>query len=360
MNVEIKGLNKKINKHYILKDINLDFESEGINVIIGPNGAGKTSLLRIIGLLDNPTSGEIIFDGKSSAQFISKDRLNYRRKMGVVFQQPILLNGTVYQNIIYGLKFRNLGLQREKIQEVIFKLGLLDKIKEEAKKLSVGEKQRLQLARILVANPELYLLDEPTSNLDPITTKKIEEIIKELVQLKKTIILTTHNLLQARHLAKKIFFIKDGEIIQEGNPEEIFEIPLSLDMAEFSLSENIIFGEILKEGEQTYLLVDGLKINVVTNISSGLATGIIRPEEILISQEPFVSSARNCLLGKIKRIENLGLIYSVEVKSHKLSLISYITKQSLISMDLKILKEVYLVFKATSVYVLPANSGNIP
>jgi len=240
MNVKVKNLNKKIGKFHLLKDINLDFEDEGVNILIGPNGAGKTSLLRIIGLLDNPTSGEILFDGKSSTHFISKDRLNYRRKMGVVFQEPIILDGTVYQNISYGLKFRQLELQKDKIEEVIFKVGLLNKIKEEAKKLSTGEKQRLQLARVLVANLDLYLLDEPTSNLDPISTKKIEEIILELVKLKKTIILTTHNLLQAKQFAKKIFFIKDGKLVQEGNSADIFEPPLSLDITEFSLSGTAI------------------------------------------------------------------------------------------------------------------------
>lgn len=356
MNIKIKSLNKKIGKLNILKDINLNFESENINVIIGPNGAGKTTLLRIIGLLDEPTTGEVFYNGKSSVKFNSRDKLNYRRKIGFVFQNPIILEGTVYQNIIYPLNLRKLKIEKSQIEETIHRVGLSDKIDKDAKKLSGGEKQRLQLMRVLVVNPDLFLLDEPTSNLDPISTKKIEEIIFELVKFKKTIILTTHNLLQARHFANKIFFLKDGEIVQEGSSKDIFETPFSLDIAEFSLSENIFFGEILKEGEETYLSVGRLKINVVSNILSGNVAGVIRPEDILISKTPIVSSARNCFKGKIKKIEDIGAIYSVEVICNDLSLTSFVTKQSAISMELKLDSEVYLIFKATSLHILPVST----
>ncbi|MEW6607273.1 MAG: ABC transporter ATP-binding protein [bacterium] len=355
MNIKIKSLNKKIGRLNILKDINLNFGPENINVLIGPNGAGKTTLLRIIGLLDKPTSGEIFYNGNSSAKFTSRDKLNCRRKMGFVFQNPIILEGTVYQNIIYPLNYRKLKIEKPQIEEIIHRTGLSDKIDKDAKKLSGGEKQRLQIARVLMVNPDLFLLDEPTNNLDPISTKRIQEIICELVQSKKTIILTTHNLLQAKHFAHKIFFLKNGEIIQEGSSKDIFETPLSLDIAEFSLSENIFSGEILKEREETYLLAGGLKINVVNNILSGKVTGIIRPEDILISKTPIVSSARNCFKGEIKKIENIGAIYSVEVSCNNLSLTSLVTKQSVISLELKSGSEVYLIFKATSVYLLPVS-----
>ncbi len=234
MDIEIKNLNKKIDNFHILKDINLNFESGGINILIGPNGAGKTSLLRIIGLLDKPCSGEVVYDGKSSLKFSSRERLNYHRQIGFVFQNPIILEGTVYQNIIYGLKFRKLNIEPEKIKDIISKVGLSNKINNTAKKLSGGEKQRLQLARVLIIDPELFLFDEPTSNLDPVSVKNIEEIIFELAKSKKTVILSTHNLIQVRYFGGKIFFLKEGVVIQNGTKEELFKQPISLDLLEFS------------------------------------------------------------------------------------------------------------------------------
>ncbi len=228
MDIEIRNLNKKIDGFHILKEINLNFESGGINILIGPNGAGKTSLLRMIGLLDNPSSGEVIYDGKSSLKFSSREKLNCHRQIGFVFQHPIILEGTVYQNIIYGLEFRKLKIEQEKIKDIISKVGLSNKINNNAKKLSGGEKQRLQLARVLIIDPALFLFDEPTSNLDPVSVKNIEEIILELAKSKKTIILSTHNLIQARYFCGKIFFLKDGAVIQNWAKDEIFKYPLFL------------------------------------------------------------------------------------------------------------------------------------
>jgi molybdopterin-binding protein len=161
-------------------------------------------------------------------------------------------------------------------------------------------------------------------------------------------------LLQARHFADKIFFLKDGEILQTGTIKEVFETPSSLDIAEFSVSENIIFGEISKEGSETYLLTkSGLKLHIISNLISGNVAAIIRPEEILISKTPVLSSARNLFKGKIKKIEDAGGIYKVSVECYGLLLNSYITKHSAISMNLKLDSEVYLIFKATSIHILP-------
>ncbi len=366
MEIRIENLNKKVGKLHILKDVNLTFKPDGINVVIGPNGAGKTSLLRIIGNLDYPTSGYVYYDGVSLFKLSFKDKLKLRRKIGFVFQNPVLLGGTVYQNILYGLKFRGCKINKEEVEKVIMQVGLLDKINHNAENLSGGEKQRLQLARVLILNPDLFIFDEPTSNLDPISTKTIENIILQLCKSKKNIILSTHNLIQARHLGKNMFFFKDGKLIQEGEVEEIFKTPSSIDIAEFSQSENIIFGEIIREGNEVYLSISknvssstkvdkeiSTKINVITNLPSGSAVGVIRPEDILISLSPFSSSARNCFKGIIKNIEDIGSLFSVSTRCGNLVLTSYVTKQSIVSMNLTVGTEVYLIFKATSVHLIP-------
>lgn len=353
MKIKIEHLNKTIDKYNILKNISLEFIPENINVIIGPNGAGKTSLLRIIGLLDKHSSGEIYFDTKSIKSFSSKEMLILRRKIGFVFQNPIVLEGTVLQNVLYGIKFRNLKIEQAQVDNIIKKVGLLNKVNVSAKQLSGGEKQRLQLARVLVLDPEIYILDEPTNNLDPVSIKIIENIIDDFTRLKKTVIFTTHNLFQARHWGKKIFYLQNGEIVQEGSPEEIFNKPNTIDIAEFSASENIFYGEILQQDNETYFLVNGTKINVVTNIISGHVIGIVRPEDILISKNVITSSARNCFKGKIKSIENIGSIWRIVVDFNNILFSSIITKQSAVSMNLKIDDEIYLTFKATSVHILP-------
>lgn len=351
MNIEIKNLSKKIGNISILKNINLHF-AENINVLIGPNGAGKTTLLRIIALLDTPTSGEVLYEGKSGTKFCVRDKLLLRRNIGFVFQTPIILEGTVWENMVLGLRLRNLKIKENKVKDIVSQVGLQNKIYLTAKKLSGGEKQRLQLARVLVMDSQVYILDEPTANLDPLSTKKIEEVIKDMINKNKTIILSTHNLLQAQRLGEKIFFLKEGEVISKGSPREMFETPTSLDIAEFSQTENIICGEIKKEDEENYLLSEGLKISVVSPISSGNVWGIIRPEDILISKDLLSSSARNCFEGVVKKIENIGALWSVTVKCNNLPLVSYITKQSAYDLNLKIGDKVYLIFKATSVNII--------
>lgn len=238
MDIKIKNLNKKIEDIPILKNINLNFKSKSINVIIGPNGAGKTTLLRIIGLLDEPTSGEVFYNENSSYNFNSQEKINYRRKIGFVFQNPIILEGTVYQNIVLGLKFRKLKIEKNKVENIISQVGLLDKINQDTKKLSGGEKQRLQLARVLVVKPNIFLFDEPTANLDPYNVEMIENLI---LSLKKdtTIIFTTHNLYQAKRIADEVFLLINGEIIEQGVPSKIFNNPSNL------VTKNFIDGKMV-------------------------------------------------------------------------------------------------------------------
>ncbi len=351
MNIEIKNLSKKIGNINILKNINLTF-AENIHILIGENGAGKTTLLRIIALLDTPTEGVVKYDGKPCTKFCAKDKLLFRRNIGFVFQEPIILEGTVWENVVLGLRLRKLKIKENKVKDIVSQMGLQNKIYLNAKKLSGGEKQRLQLARVLAIDPSVYILDEPTANLDPLTTKKIEEVIVDGINKNKTVILSTHNLLQAQRLGEKIFFLKEGEVKSVGSPQEIFETPTSKDIVEFSQTENIVRGEIKKDGEENYLLSGELKISVLSSVSSGQSWGIIKPEDILISKDLLSSSARNCFEGTVKKIENVGALWSVTVRCNNLPLVSYITKQSAYDLDLKIGDRVYLIFKATSVNIL--------
>jgi len=352
MEIKVENLNKKICDIYILKNINLCLTSGSVNVIIGPNGAGKTSLLRQLVLLDKPCSGEIYYDGFPVSKMTNFQKTVLRRKIGFVFQHPVMLNGSVYDNIIYGLKIRGIEIEKNKIEKILIKVGLFNKIYLDAKKLSGGEKQRLSIARTLILEPEQIFFDEPTVNLDPVSTRTIETLISELSEMKKTVVLSTHNLRQARQFGKKIFFMKSGEILQEGNSEDIFNSPTIPDIAEYSFTGNIIRGKILSENGQTYLYTDNLKISVVTENIYNEVIGVLRPDDIFVSKLPFESSARNCFNGIITKIEYLGNIYILTVNVNGTELETVITKQSLISMNLNKGDEVYLTFKATAVHLL--------
>ncbi len=358
MKIETRNVVKKIDQREILKDISVALV-HGVNVFIGPNGAGKTTLLKILALLDSPTEGEVLYDGKSASCLTSGQKTEIRRKIGFVFQNPLFLNDSVLKNLTYAIKIRGLTPNKEKIEQTLFKTGLLDKINTDVRFLSGGEKQKLQVARVLLFDTTLLFLDEPTANLDPLSSKELENLIKTLATSEKTLVLSTHNLTQARGFSKKIFFLKEGSIIQQGAPDEIFLRPVSVDVAEFSLSENVIYGEVLLEGGESYLVSEGLRINVVSGFV-GAAAGIIRPEDIILSKTPIESSTRNCFKGVIKHIEPAWPICSIVADCSGVFITSVVTKRSVVSMALKVGDEIYLTFKATSVHVLERRMASSP
>lgn len=352
MKTAVSALQKRIDKHPILDRIDLEFLPSAINVIIGPNGAGKTTLLRLVGLLEKPDQGQILFDNLSAWDLKGKEKTNLRRRIGFVFQNPLMLEGDVLRNLTYGFYVRKQKVHYPKVHQMLQKVGLQDKMHQEAKKLSGGEKQRLQLARIMLLEPELYLLDEPTANLDPLSTRTIENIMMEMAANGKTVVFSTHNLVQARLLGQKFFFLKDGRLVQQGSGDEIFQRPISLDVAEFSSAENIITGEISTRDGYKVLSANGLHIQVVTHLEMGPAAGVIRAEDILLSKDPIISSARNSLRGKIQLIADMGMFLSVAVECQKQTLISFITRESAELMALKPGDQIYLTFKSTAVHVL--------
>lgn len=358
MKTVVKGITKTFDRRIIIDGVDLELQTGAVNVLIGPNGAGKTTLLRIIGLLDKPDRGIVEFDGQSANKLKSRQKTILRRKIGFVFQHSLTLEGDVWRNMEYGARVRGQEVDHAAIEVMLHKVGLEGKAGQEAKKLSGGEKQRLQLARVMMLDPELYLLDEPTANLDPLSTRTIETLISEISRNGKTVLLSTHNLVQARLLGQNFFFMKEGRIIHRGSGAEIFHRPISLDIAEFASAENIIHGEIVKadkegrESEEKYLQANGLRIRVTTTLNNGRAAGIIRAEDILISREPIMSSARNCFKGQITLVEEMGIILSVAVVCQNQTLISFITRESAHMMDLRPGEEVYVTFKSTAVHVI--------
>ncbi len=225
--IEVKGLFKSYGKAEILKDINLKVEPGEVLALIGPTGSGKTTLLRLIGLLEKPTTGMIIFDDQEVTGLPEGERLKIRRRMAMVFQKPVMFKTSVRENVSYGLTIRGEGEIDTKVEAAIAAVGLSGYESRDANTLSGGEMQRIALARALVLEPDLLLLDEPTANLDPKTAATIDALIS---RFEGTIIMATHNMLQARRLADRVAVLVEGRLAEVGRPEDVIGKGGSLDL----------------------------------------------------------------------------------------------------------------------------------
>lgn len=212
----------------IFENMNLSIAKGEILVIIGPSGVGKTTLLRLIDLLDAPTSGNIRFLGQDMWSLLEPQRRKYRQKMGMVFQSNTLFEGVLKENIAYGLKIRKYRNEiiEEKVKKALDIVGLTNLKDRHIRTLSGGEIQRAAIARVLAYEPDVLLLDEPTANLDPPNTANLERIISTIrKEYQSTIIVATHNMFQARRLGDRIALLLNGNIIEIGTAEEIFQNP---------------------------------------------------------------------------------------------------------------------------------------
>jgi molybdopterin-binding protein len=351
MRIEARGVTRKAGKKVLLRGASLEILAGGIAVVIGPNGAGKTTLLRILGLLDRPGEGEVLYDGRPMSALRAGERTALRRRLGFIFQHPLLLNGTVAANLRHALALRKRPFEAARVEAALAEVGLAGRDGQDIQGLSGGEKQRLQLARALILDPEVLLADEPTSNLDPLSTRYIEDRLLALAASGRTVILATHNIVQARLLGDHLFFLKDGEIIQTGTPGQVLGSPATLDVAHFSSITNLLRGRLVRSGEDAVLETEGISIHVVTDLPPGPVAAVLRPEDVLLSREPFHSSARNVLSGRVERVDDLGLVVLVRVRCGALVLGAAITRSSLQELGLRPGDSAVLTFKASAVPV---------
>lgn len=235
---------QEVSKTYNGKDVLINcshvFEQGKLHALIGPNGSGKTTLLRICSLIEAVDAGEVLYKNKS---VYTTDNIGFRRKVTMVFSKGGLFNTTVFDNAAYGLKIRGVGTRRraELVEEVLLAVGLWDMRKQNALTLSSGEGQRLAIARAVVFDPEIILLDEPTASLDPANTINIEELISSLIKKQdRTIIMATHNMFQAQRLSDKVVFMHEGHLYDEGETKDFFENPVH-DMAYKFITGKLIY-----------------------------------------------------------------------------------------------------------------------
>jgi len=234
-NLKVNHLNVYIQKNHILKDVNIEIPDKKITCIIGPSGCGKSTLLKAFNrLIDNTEGvkldGTILVDGKD-IYGKNAEITRVRKKMGLLAQRPCPLPMSIYDNIAYGCKIHGMRKKRrlnQIVEEQLKAVGLWEEVKNRlhtpATRLSIGQQQRLCLARGLAVEPEFILADEATSALDPISSKHIEELFVELKQ-DYAIILVTHTLRQALRIADHVIFMYLGEVIEEGPADEVFNNP---------------------------------------------------------------------------------------------------------------------------------------
>lgn len=228
-----------LNLHYgeiqALKNINIKIEEHSVVALIGPSGCGKSTFIRTINRMNDiienvKIEGEVIFDGHSIYKD-GVDVVDLRKRIGMVFQKPNPFPMSIYDNIAYGPRIHGIK-NKQKLDEIVEKslVGaaiwneVKDRLKKPALGLSGGQQQRLCIARVLAVEPEVLLMDEPCSALDPISTGRIEELISQL-KTDYTIVIVTHNMQQAARISERTAFFLSGDIIEEGKTSEIFTVP---------------------------------------------------------------------------------------------------------------------------------------
>lgn len=241
--LEVKDLHKNFGKTEVLKGIDFSIEQGQVLAILGSSGSGKTTLLRSLNFLEMPERGQILlwdemlFDFGCKAQLTDAQIREKRLHFGLVFQSfnlfpqySVLQNITLAVKLLQGVKRR----QKQKLMEIeeiakglLARVGLLDKMNAYPCELSGGQQQRVAIARALALKPDILCFDEPTSALDPELTGEVLKVIRELKDAETTMIIVTHEMNFARHVADKILFMADGVVEEEGTPEQIFERPRS-------------------------------------------------------------------------------------------------------------------------------------
>lgn len=234
--IEVKGLKKEFDGLKVLNGIDYTINQGEKIVVIGPSGSGKSTFLRCLNLLEEPTGGEIWFDGTNITD-PQNDINKMRQKMGMVFQHFNLFpHMTMLDNITFApvrLKMQTKAEAKENALRLLRRIGLEDKAGEYPNKLSGGQKQRIAIVRALAMNPEVMLFDEPTSALDPEMVGEVLDLIRELADEGMTMVIVTHEMGFAREVGTKVLFVDEGLIKEENTPEEFFSHPRNERLREF-------------------------------------------------------------------------------------------------------------------------------
>lgn len=336
-----------------IKELNV--EQGRILALIGPNGAGKSTLLITLAGLLKPSRGEIHYHGAPVDS--SASRSHMRRSVSVVFQEPLLLNTSVYKNVALGLKFRHLTSNEieKRVDESLEYFGITALAARSAKTLSGGEAKRVSLARAFALKPEVILLDEAFNSLDPPTRETLIDDLRHILdETKITAVMALHDREETLRLAQDISVMADGKILQSGTTARIFNEPDSTFVASFVGTETILEGTVQSSKEGLLeISVAGKIIEAVGNFQPGQNVYCcLRPENITVSKDtPAKTSARNVVDAKVNKIIRQGF-FNKMILDCGFSMVTYITTPSCEDLGICEGSAVSASFKATAIHVM--------
>jgi len=351
------GKNKRVEA---LNDISLNVREGDLFTLLGPSGCGKTTTLRCIAGFEKPTSGEIDFLGKDYTSIPP-----FRRNIGMVFQSYALFpHMSIFDNVAYGLKIRKLPRReiKNRVNSIIDLVGLEDTQKRKPSELSGGQQQRIALARALVYDPHLLLLDEPLSNLDAKLRVYMREEIRRIQQRAKvTTIYVTHDQEEALSISDRIAVMHAGKVSQTGSPDEIYENPSSISVADFIGQANFLKCSVKRQSSESLVLTfpSGEKIFLdralekFSNFFHPKGVLFVRPERIEVIKE---SGRPNSLRGIVKRILYLGSLvrYFIKIFQHTAPQEILVEKNRRIK-GIRSGDEIALVFHGDDVRLFPSD-----
>jgi tungstate transport system ATP-binding protein len=359
---EIKDLVVKRSGREVLRADHLQVLENEVLAVIGPNGAGKSTLLLVISHLLSYDEGKILFKGRSIKDL---NALDYRRRIALVLQEPLLMDTSVLNNVTMGLRFRKLPANEieQRAEEWLDHLGIADLRNRAARSLSGGEAQRVSLARAFVLQPEVLLLDEPFSSLDaPTRSKLLEDFSLLLEKTGITTLFITHDLDEALLLGDRVAVLLDGRLRQCGPAQDVFAAPVDRDVAAFVGVETVISGQVKnsKDGQIT-IEAGQFTLESIGDLEIGRKVLLcLRPEDVTLFPGEEItrengkpsSSARNRLCGSIKRIMSQGPLMRV-VLDCGFPVVALITRASVQEMGLREGQVMTAAFKASAVHLIP-------
>jgi len=335
-----------------------------ILVLIGPNGAGKSTLLQTLSALVKPSRGDILFRGQRIGTDIPL--LEYRRRLAMVLQEPLLFDTTVYNNVASGLKIR--GMKRNEIAPIVARA--LDRFRiahlrdRSARTLSGGEARRASIARAFATNPEVLLMDEPFSALDPIMRETLLEDLEHVLrETRITTIFVTHDRMEALRLATRLGVMNAGEIFQTGSCDEVMNHPVNEFVASLVGVETILQGKVIRNNSTTSIIsVSGKEIEAMGDAGLGEAVVLcVRPENVILSGIALASptSVMNTFPGRVEKITPIGHYRKVQLHCG-FPLTAYVANSSSSDLSLKEGTEVLASFGAKAIHVIKKGSAVDP
>jgi tungstate transport system ATP-binding protein len=358
--LEARGLTVVRGGAQVLHVPSLILRENEVLSLIGPNGAGKSTLLLTLATLLRPTEGEVRCRGELVAARGAAEV--YRRRLAMVFQEPLLFDTTVFENVAAGLRIRGMGRSdiRSRVHAALGLFNIQHLADRSAHKLSGGEAQRTSLARAFAIRPEIILLDEPFASLDPPTRLGLtEDLERILTETGTAAIVATHDQLEALRLSNRMAVMNAGCIVQCGPPAEVMQRPADEFVASFVGMENVLSGTVTAQtdGILTVALA-GHRVEFRGMASPGdKALFCIRPEHVtVITADPGgTTSARNVFPAAIGSIVPMGAYYKLNLDCG-FPLVAYLTPQSLGTLHLEEGTRVFASFKATAVHLIRAGS----